>query len=707
MQLKVLSKFIGPNIYSFRAGLVFSFEPPDTIPFEINSLGDEFHSEISDTLKRIQLHPEKHGDVLRARNLGELLIVLALQIQRHLGAYVERGRLLKREPSGRCHLFYECETIDVGIQAGHVAGRLIADILLRSGISSPKEAINSEVHLNNLIRFSSQQGLRGAHRYLMNAAHKAGFPAIFLGEKMLQLGHGRFRRFLWQSITDATPWTAVERSTDKVTTMQLLKDLGLNVPAQHVVKTPEQAIEAARIIGFPAVAKPRSQDRQIGVTLDIENEKELVTAFETARKFGPSVIIEEMLQGQCYRALVVDGVIVSAVERQRMYVVGDGEHMVAEVVDQLNLDPRRGHGGNTPFVLLDLDEKMEGVLAAQGYTRSSVLENGERVFLNNYPLAVISEETRDVTDLIHPELLEAMLLGVRALGLDIAGVDYITPDITLPPSEAGGGFCEINCTPLLQPYYATAPRDIASPIFNMLFSDGRPEHVPIIAICSETHKPQIYKKLTTMLEKAGYTVGSATRNGLCADGKLLDQNDSTSPMSARTLLQDVRINAAIIETPVDVVIEQGLGIDSCDIVIIDALEESGAKERLDARTQALKALANLAQRVTVIDFDHPLREKLVQGRNSGDFIFVSTRPNSTDFDQHASNNGVAIVFDGEANPQSFTVINGDGPNRQVLCPELEKTDDFEANIYATAFAIAVALAMDISTDLAWQRAYDT
>ncbi len=704
VQLKVLKTFIGPSIYGLRPGLVLSFTPPASVPFEIASLGDDFRDDLVDLLKRLQLRPEMHNDILKARNLGDLLVAFALHLQRHTGALVERGRVIRCEPSGRCLLFYECETGNVGIHAGGLAGELIMHLLSRSGRSPPSEGFDPDRRLKGLISFVKDHGLNGDQRYLMKEARDGGFPAMYLANRWLQLGHGRYRRLFWGTITDATPSTAVMRSTDKVVTNQILRGLGLLVPAQRVVRTREQALEAARTMGFPVVAKPRGQDRQLGVTVDIESESELAKAFDHARKYGGDVLIEELLKGENYRALVVDGVIVSVVERHRAHVVGDGEHTVAELVDQLNRDPRRGHGGNTPLIVLELDAEAEAVLTAHGYTRSSVPERGERVIFSNFPYARVSDATRDVTDIIHPELCEAMLLGVRALGLDIAGVDYITPDITRPPAEAGGGFCEINCHPLLQLHFATMPRDIASPIFNMLFSDGRPEHVPIIAVCDEGRQPRVHKLLRLALAEAGYTVGCATRDGLWVAGKRLSSDDVTSPMGARTLLQDPRINAAILETPIGVVVEQGLGIDACDVVVIDTVRASNTGEFPVTTIQALETLVNLAQRAVVIDFDHPLRDKLTQGRDASDFILISMRPNTPDLDAHISSDGAAIVFDGEANPPAFTLIKGNRPRKRIPCPELDGTDDNNARIRATAFAIASALAMDISADAIWRQA---
>ncbi len=444
-------------------------------------------------------------------------------------------------------------------------------------------------------------------------------------------------------------------------------------------------------MGFPVVAKPRNQDRQLGVTIDIENEGDLKTAFEHARQYGAEVLIEEQLKGENYRVMVINGEIVSVLERQRAHMVGDGERNVAELVDQLNSDPRRGHGAYLPFSFLVLNDDADGMLAAQGFDRSSVLKRGERAIISKFPSARWGDDTREVAGFVHPEVREAILLGVRALGLDIAGVDYITPDIALAPSEAGGGFLEINCAPLMQPRFARGPQEIARPIFNMLFPGGRPEHVPIVAICGEGRQPGVHEILGPALTEAGYVVGCATRDGTWVAGKQLSADDATTPKGARTLLQDPRIDAAIIETSINVVVDHGLVFDACDVAVIETPPEDSV-----ASVQALEFLAGLARRAVIIEFDHPLRDQLTKNRDAGDCVFISLHPKYSGLDAHISRGGAAIIFDGQADPSTFTLIKEEPAGTQITCPEYDLAD--EERLRATAFAIAACIAIDISAE---------
>ncbi len=232
----------------------------------------------------------------------------------------------------------------------------------------------------------------------------------------------------------------------------------------------------------------------------------------------------------------------------------------------------------------------------------------------------------------------------------------------------------------------------------MLFPEGRPEHVPIIAVCGDEHQSGVIEFLRSALSEAGHTVGSATRAGLCVAGRHMSSDNPTGPVGARTLLQDPRIDAAILETPVGVVAAQGLGIEACDVVVITDAPMNNTGEIPGTTVQALETIAGLAQVAVAIDVDHPLREKLMQGRDADGLIAISMRPSSPELDAHISSGGAAVTFDGEADPPVFTAIQADHPRQRVLCHQFDRTDDDEGHHRATAFAIAAALAVEISVE---------
>ena len=60
----------------------------------------------------------------------------------------------------------------------------------------------------------------------------------------------------------------------------------------------------------------------------------------------------------------------------------------------------------------------------------------------------------DVTDEVHPEVAAQAVRAARAIGLDIAGLDVVARDISLPSTEGGMTIVEVNSGPGLRMHLA-------------------------------------------------------------------------------------------------------------------------------------------------------------------------------------------------------------------------------------------------------------
>src|SRR4029453_7498367 len=126
---------------------------------------------------------------------------------------------------------------------------------------------------------------------------------------------------------------------------------------------------------------------------------------------------------------------------------------------------------------LELDAQAERCLADRGYTASSVPPTGEIVPLRLTGNLSTGGTAIDVTDSVHPDNIEMALRAIRAIGLDVGGVDFIAPDITQSFKDAGGAICEINAAPGFRMHVAPSEgtrRDVAGPLMDMLFPRGPP-----------------------------------------------------------------------------------------------------------------------------------------------------------------------------------------------------------------------------------------
>src|SRR5690606_2836513 len=195
-------------------------------------------------------------------------------------------------------------------------------------------------------------------------------------------------------------------------------------------------------------------------------------ALDAAREHSRSVIVETFQPGDDHRLLVINGELVAATRRTPGHVVGDGRSTIAQLVEVVNRDPRRGVGHEKVLTRLELDREANLMMERVGYTGEAVPKDGEVVFLRSTANLSTGGTATDVTDTIHPDNRDMAVRAVRAIGLDVGGVDFITPNIAESYKSIGGAVCEVNAAPGFRMHVAPSegtPRDAAGPVIDMLF----------------------------------------------------------------------------------------------------------------------------------------------------------------------------------------------------------------------------------------------
>jgi len=206
-----------------------------------------------------------------------------------------------------------------------------------------------------------------------------------------------------------------------------------------------------------------------------------------------------------HRLLVVNGELVAATRRTPGHVVGDGEHTIAELIDIVNLDPRRGVGHEKVLTRLELDAQAQKMLERAGLTATSVPAPGATVQLRSTANLSTGGTATDVTDIIHPDNREMAERAVRAIGLDVGGVDFLSKNISESYRKIGGGICEVNAAPGFRMHVAPSEgtaRDVAAPVIDMLFPPGAAVRVPIAAITGTNGKSTTTALLAHILGEA-------------------------------------------------------------------------------------------------------------------------------------------------------------------------------------------------------------
>ena len=453
---------------------------------------------------------------------GHVAEHIALELQNLAGTDVRHGKTRGAGPHGQYNVIYEYREEAVGIEAGKIAVALVNHLVDPS--ASPDFDLLAE--LERLIRLAERQAFGPSTQALIDEAISRDIPFIRLDRySLVQLGQGVHQQRIRATMTSRTPAIAVDIASDKSLTNKLLDSAGLPVPRAEVVETEDEAVEAAGRLGFPCVVKPLDGNHGRGVALDLRSGEAVREGFAGALRESRSgdVVVETFIAGNDYRVLVIGGVVAAVAERVPASVVGDGVHTVRELVEVANQDPRRGIGHEKVLTRITIDAAAEGRVAAQGFELDGVPPEGARVKLALTGNMSTGGTSIDRTLEAHPDNVEIAETAARIVGLDVAGIDFICPDIATPVRETGGAIVEVNAAPGFRMHTHPTegePQYVAKPVIDGLFPSGTPARIPILAVTGTNGKTTTVRMMAHILKLMGKRVGMTSTDGIVVDGRL-------------------------------------------------------------------------------------------------------------------------------------------------------------------------------------------
>jgi cyanophycin synthetase len=561
--------------------------------------------------------------------------------------------------------------------------------------------------LESLVRLAQRRAFGPSTAALVHAAEERDIPWIRLNDRSLvQLGHGKYQRRIQATVTSETRHTAVDIASDKRLTNQILQDLGLPVPRQELVWGPEDAVTAARRLGYPVVVKPLDGNHGRGVSINLLTDDQVRLAFDKARDEARTVIVETYHAGHDYRILVVNGRVVAVSQRVPGHVVGDGVHTVAELIEIVNSDPRRGVGHEKVLTRLEVDHQALRLLEAAGLTVESVLAEGQVCALRSTGNLSTGGTSIDRTDTLDYDNRIMAERGVRAIGLDVGGVDFISPDISKSYKQVGGAIVEINAAPGFRMHTAPTegtPRDVAGPVIDMLFPKGTPYRIPIAAITGTNGKTTTTRMVGHILKLSGYTVGMATSDGVYIDGVLTVTGDMTGPWASHLVLRDPTVDAAVLETARGGIVRSGLGWRKCNVgavlnVASDHLGMGGIDD-LEDLARVKRVIVEVARDVCVLNADDE-RVAAMAEHSPGEPFYVTMDPDNELVRRHVRNRGRAIALEDGLNGPLLVLYEGEDHIPLLWARQIPATVEGQArhNVQNAMFAAAIAHGLGIGLE---------
>lgn len=322
------------------------------------------------------------------------------------------------------------------------------------------------INENLFIGPSDDANLNIYAKIIINEAKRRGIKVEIEDEKagLFKLSHGGRSISCHESLCDLTTSVAMTRCSDKALTRRLLKKAGLRVPDQMDIGDDiEEALEFLKRHDS-VVVKPAKGEQGIGVSVDLTTEDAVRAAIKSAWKLSDNLIMEEFIDGQDLRIIVIDNEVVAAAVRRPPVIHGDGKHTVEDLIRKLS---RRRENATDGESRIPMDSETERSVADAGYKMDSVLPDGEQFAVRKTANLHTGGTIHDVTEDIHISLESAAIEAARTLEMPVVGLDLMVGG----PSQPNYAIIEANERPGLANH---EPQPTAERFIDLLFPQTRP-----------------------------------------------------------------------------------------------------------------------------------------------------------------------------------------------------------------------------------------
>jgi cyanophycin synthetase len=658
MRILALRVLNGPNFWSIRRQKLILMR------LDLEDLADRPTNEIAGFRDRLetlmpglwehQCSRNCYGGFLQRVEegtwMGHVIEHVAIEMQSLAGMPVDFGRTRETSTEGVYNVVFEYQEAEAGRYAAKAAVYLCQSLI--NGDSYQRDL---ELDIQDLREIREDVRLGPSTQSLVDEAGLRGIPHIRLnGESLVQLGYGVYQKRVEATTTEHTNIIATDIACNKRATKELLGDMGIPVPTGFVVRRLDDLAGTIEDVGgYPVVVKPLNANHGKGITVNINDLKTAEAAYDAAKEHSDTVLLEKYVVGDDYRLLVINNKLQAVAKRVPAQVVGDGHSTIQELIDAVNRDPRRGYGHENVLTQILVDDMTRRLLENQGFTLDTVLELGQACSLKSTANLSTGGSAVDCTDIIHPYNIFIAERAARIVGLDVAGIDLICPDITVPVSENGGAIVEVNASPGLRMHLAPSegiPRNVAEPIIDMLFPPGAQTRIPIIGITGTNGKTTTTRLTAHILKGVGKQVGFTTTDGVYIQNHQIAKGDMTGPYSAQLVLRDPTVEVAILETARGGILRAGLGFTECDIgVVLNITSDHlglGDIDTLDdmARVKAVLVEAVHEKGYAVLNADDRLVAEMARNVKAT-VAYFSMDPSNPVVQHHVASGGTAAVYE--------------------------------------------------------------
>ncbi len=647
----------GPNIHAMFPVVQVTLDLGDLVDVPSNP---EFAEKLVSLLPELMEHTcskNREGGFVERLDEGtypaHIIEHMAISIQNTIGSKVYFGKS-RRYEGNLYHVVMEYEVDNLAMLAISEAV-YIFNKLVKEGVDMNELRDDVELILKEAEHVFQAGKLGPSTKAILEAAKRRNIPfkRVHDDYSLFSLGWGKKRKMIWGPITSSTAVIGSDLGKDKDICKDVLYNYGFPVPRGCLCRSVEEASEEAERIGYPIVIKPVDGHHGDGVLVNLKDEEELKEAYEITAEISPDVLVEQYLEGDDFRFLIIGHKVVGVARRIPAHVVGDGRSNIKELVSIENQNPERGEGHAYVLTELNLGEEEIMCLKRHGLNPNYIPNEGEIIYLREVGNISTGGTSENYTDITHPTIKRKLERVSKLLNLDVMGVDIIAENVTLPENSMIWGIIEVNTSPGLRMHIAPSdgtPIPVGDHIVENMYprGDGR---IPLVAITGTNGKTTTSRLVEWIARCQGYNTGLAVTGGIYTNGKKIEDGDTTGPWSANMVLQNPDVDFAVLETARGGIVKRGLGYDKCSVGVITNIGEDhigcdGIQDKEDIFWIKSIVTESVDPRgYSVINAKDEYAERLMK-RARGRNVLFSTERNEL-IDEHIEKKGIAFLYEDE------------------------------------------------------------
>lgn len=564
----------GPNYWSnYRKKLIqikLDLERFELLPTHLLPGFSERLKQLIPTLYHHRCSPGIEGGFFQRLDegtwLGHVVEHIALELQNMAGMDCGFGRTYSAREYGTYHVIFSYEIECAGLYAAETAVNIAR--CLAEGENYPSLAVD----LDKLREMANKEKLGPSTQAIVEEAKKRKIPiTVFKDLSLMVLGQGVHQKKMWATVSSQTSSIGVDIAADKPLTKQILATHYIPVPEGFILQSLDELHQMMDKMPFPMVIKPHNGNHGRGITTQITTKEKAIAAFHMAKKISGDVILEQQIQGDDYRFLVINHQVVAVAKRTPARITGTGVHTILELIERTNNDPNRGYHHENVLTKINIDDDTLILLNENKLSLNSILPIHQTLCLKSTSNLSSGGTAMDVTEIVHPQNIRLAEKISRLIELDICGIDVVCEAIDRPLTHENGAVIEVNAGPGFRMHlYPSqgASINVAAPVIDMLFPMGRSSRIPVIAVTGTNGKTTVVRLIAHLAKQAHFHVGFTTTEGIYINHELIHAGDCSGPLSADVVLHDPMVDFAVLECARGGILRSGLGFDQCDVSII-------------------------------------------------------------------------------------------------------------------------------------------